>query len=215
MVRHEEVRPSKHSLNIEMVGHSILRHCWEYAPRRDFEKPINFNIYPGATAPVLLLHLKQLAKDMKKRKIRCIFGIDFVQNSVRCMSPKQFEKMLRGIRHFFEVDMGEFHHFFYVNCIRCPELLAEGYEDSIQEINTQLQNENYQNGFTKCDPGKTAEKTKKKFDPETETYDPEGRLVVKSARWREIPGYHPSDKTMIAHCRFLRTWIDARTKDHC
>ncbi len=204
MIRFEEVKPVSDSSVIEIVGHSILRLCWRHAPRKEFQKPINFNILPGGTAPVLWLHLRSLALQRMQQRVRCTFGIDFIQNSVRVMSVEQIEDLLTQIRMFFVHEYNGYHQYFYINCNRAPELLEEDYGDRIREINIRLENENRDNGFLPCDPGRTLEKVKKG-----------GRVVVKSGeestKWREYPGYHPSSTAITAFCRYVRTWVDAQT----
>ena len=203
MLREEEVKPRKGTSIVEFMGHCMWRDAWQLAPCTDFKTLINWNILPGATAPVLFLHLKRLAKLRKDQGVRVVFGIDFVQNSVLVMSYDQFKDMALQIRSFFEEELGDYHKFFFVNCARCPQLLGEGYGQNITEINQMLEMETGWNGFRPCDPAKTLERKK---SSDTCEY---GRVVVKPTRWCETRDF-PSQHAMTAFCRYLRTYVDTQ-----
>ena len=189
---------------VELVGHSVLKFAWKYATKDQYSRAINFNVLPGGTARALWLHIKSIALKRAHAGIRVTFGIMFLQNSIRVMTTAQLKELLTEIRHFFIVDLKGYHRWFFINIIRAPELLDEGYGKRIEGFNRYLEFENKGNKFgIPCDPGRTLEKTK--AGP---------RVIIKDGptctKWRP-DGYHPSDKSMPAFSRYVRTWVDANT----
>ena len=194
MLREEEVKPRKGTSVVEFIGHGMWIDAWQLAPCTEFKTPINWNILPGATAPVLFLYLKRLAKLRKDQGVRVVFGIDFVENSVLVMSYDQFVDMALQIRSFFEDELGDYHKFFFVNCARCPQLLREGYGQNINQINQMLSMETGLNGYLPCDPAKTLERK---------------RIVVKPTRWCDTLDI-ACQQAMTAFCHYLRTYVDTQ-----
>ena len=120
------------------------------------------------------------------------------------MTTPQLLRLLTEMRRFFINDLKGYHHYFFINIIRAPELLDDGYGKRINVFNRYLEFENRSNKYrVPCDPGKTLEKKKA---------GPEGpRVIIKDGKtctkWRP-DGYHPSEQSMPAFCRYVRKWVD-------
>ena len=205
MRRFSEIGQDSEEFMVEIISHSVLNNVWRFSEKEKNDKAIQWNIWPGASANLLLTKTKEMAVERKNSGQRVVFGLHIFQNSIaRQMSHQNVVQIKEELENFLLNTQEGYHSLFWILVDRPPELKTKF--ERIGLINKTLNDSNRDRGWHDCYPGQVCERMRK------------GRLIIQNWKWREAdphftgisgPGYHPHDNVMPSYGRYLRNYVNS------